>query len=154
MSQVTLSIPSFLSNPLKLLKTEPVVLLSLATAISAFILHQLKAPATTTSYALAAVVAGFHLIAAVVARPVSTSVLHGAVVTFLAAVAPYWLHIGASQLQAFTTLIVAGLGLVLRQNLTPTANSAPVTQSVPDPVVQLSPPTTGSSGTATGTSGF
>ena len=149
MPEVTLRIPSLVSAPLHLLKTEPAVLLSVATAISAGILHQVHAPATTTSYVLAAVVAAFHLIAAIVARPVSTSLLHGAVVAFLDAVAPYWFHIGASQLQGYATIGVAALGLLLRQNLTPTAN-APAA-SVPDPApVAVTP----AAATATGTASY
>lgn len=109
----------------KLVAYEPAVLAWAVNGGAAIVLafvFNLGAPQTaaitTVTTALAA------LVTALKARPAAVSVVVGALATIAQAAAAFGLHLPPTVIGAITAVASAVLGLLFRQNLTPTASVA------------------------------
>lgn len=102
------------------LKREPaLVYLTLLSVVGALVIA--FAPLSTTESAAVTVIVGAvgTIITAALARPVNVALIGGAAGTVLGALVAFGLHLSTNQIAAVTAALGLGLGLVLRQHLTP-----------------------------------
>lgn len=121
---ITLPEVSRVRSLLILLQAEPaVVFLGVNAAVSIATAWGLKMTPQETATLLTATTAFLSLLIAILARPVSIPIIKGAVIALLTALEGFHLHLNQPRIAATVAGLSLVLGLLFRQNLTPTVHT-------------------------------
>jgi hypothetical protein len=120
----TITIPSVnLSGILNLIKTEPaVILMGINAGVALVVSWGFNLDTAQIGAVTIIATAVLSAITALLARPVSTPVIKGAVTTVLIALGAFHLHLAPSTIGTSVTALSIVLGLLFRTNLTPLPN--------------------------------
>jgi hypothetical protein len=140
MTTITIPAPN-LSGVLNLIKTEPaVIMMGVNAGVALGVSWGLHLSTDQMGAVTIIATAVLSIITALLARPVSTPVIKGAVTSVLIALGAFHLHLAPSAIGTTVTALSIVLGLLFRQNLTPVAST---TGTVPAPATVVVDPVTG-----------
>lgn len=121
---ITLPEVSRVRSLLVLIQSEPaVVLLGVNAAVAIATAWGLKMTPQETATLLASTTAFLALLVAILARPVNIPIIKGAIISLFTALEGFHYHLSQPKVAATVAGLSLILGLLFRQNLTPTVNT-------------------------------
>ena len=117
---------------MKIFGREPALIIaSISAALSLLVTFQFGLSAEQAGAIVAVISAVFAAATAAVTRPIAPSAFTGLVAAVAALLAAYGLELGPEKIGALNAVVLAGLGLLTRGQVTPANHSAPAIAEPP-----------------------